>query len=162
MKIRSIVQRFNFWQLIRLAFLMLQRPTYIFPILYATKETMSICNELYGKEHHKNGVENAFRHALWNVLICKKVFESCNSVTKSIIWAEKVTDLHEKLAPNKVLATAMDLHNNRIGRGYFRDIKNYSQEEIVTFLKEQIPSAKFVAAIDDIDRYYEELVFIES
>ncbi|OED36986.1 hypothetical protein AB832_05370 [Flavobacteriaceae bacterium (ex Bugula neritina AB1)] len=161
MKIRSIVKRFNFWQLIRLAFLMLQRPAFIFPTLYATSETMSICNELYGKAHHKNGVENAFRHALWNTLICKKVYDSSSNVTKSIRWAEKVTDLHEKLAPNRPLATAMDLHNNRIGRSYFKDVKNDSQEEIITFIREQLPYAKFVATIDEADQYDEELVYIE-
>jgi len=123
---------------------------------------MTLCNELYGKAHHNNGIENAFRHALWNALIGKKVFEISGNETKSVLWAKRVTDLHEKIAPNDELATTMDLHNNKVGRDYFKEVKNESEEKMVHFIREQLSYAKLISKINEIDSYGNELVYIEN
>lgn len=33
---------------------------------------MVICDDLFDRSHHKSNKANAFRHALWNILICQK------------------------------------------------------------------------------------------
>lgn len=49
------------------------------------------------------------------MMYCCKI----SSPKKSLIWTEKITNLHEELFPNEELQTKMDLHNNEIGRQYF-------------------------------------------
>ncbi len=160
MKIRSLIRRFNFWQLFKIAGLAIQNPSFIFPTLKATKKTMLICDSLYGNAHNKNGKANAFRHALWNLLICQKTFMRSKNEEKSILWAKKVTDLHEKLAPNKTIEKAMDLHNNRLGRAYFRELKNVSEQEIIIFLQENIRKAKLIKDITETGNFYNDLVYL--
>ncbi|MDH7447285.1 DUF6973 domain-containing protein [Aquimarina sp. 2201CG14-23] len=162
MKIRSLIRRFSFWQLFRLSGLMFQKPLLIFPTAKATKQTMIICNTLYGATHHNNGKPNAFRHALWNVLICQKTFRSTRNANKSMIWAQKVTDLHEKLAPNKPLEEAMDLHNNALGRDYFMKLKNASEEEIITFLEQRLCEAKVVETVKSVQENTSYLVYLSE
>ncbi len=102
--------------------MLLRRPLLVYPTWKATKQTLEICDSIYGKAHHKNGKANAFRHALWNVLICQKTLKITKNKDKSAFWAQKVTHLHEKLTKNEILDTAMDLHNNAVGdRTVFRD-----------------------------------------
>ncbi|WP_299213176.1 hypothetical protein [uncultured Aquimarina sp.] len=160
MKIRNIISRFSVRQLFRLSGLLLQNPLYIIPTLRATKKTMIICDSLYGKTHHNNGKANAFRHALWNALICQKTFVHSKNEEKSIIWAQKITDLHEKLAPNKAIEEAMDLHNNRLGRAYFKRLKNTSEEEIIAFLEEKTKNANLVKDIKEINEFDDNLVYL--
>ncbi|WP_298542405.1 hypothetical protein [uncultured Aquimarina sp.] len=162
MKIRNIIRRFSFRQLFRLSGLLLQNPLYIIPTLRATKMTMTICDSLYGNTHHNNGKANAFRHALWNVLICQKTYIQSKNEKKSIIWAEKITDLHEKLAPNKAIAEAMDLHNNRLGRMYFKTLKTASEEETVAFLKEKTTNANLIKDIREIKEFRDDLIYLSD
>ncbi len=162
MNIRSFAKQVSMWQLLRLTGLMLLKPLYIIPTLRATKRTMAICNSLYEKEHHSNRKANAFRHALWNVLICQNIFKMTKNEEKSMIWARKVTNLHEKLAPNAPLAMAMDLHNNEVGRMYLGSLKNSSEEEIITFLQENTQKAKKVLEIKAILDHKNDLVYLSE
>lgn len=162
MKIRNIIRRFSFVQLFRLSGLLFQNPWFIIPTLKATKKTMIICDSLFGKAHHKNGKANAFRHALWNVLICQKTFIHSGNEEKSIIWAQKITDLHEKLAPNKAIDEAMDLHNNRLGRLYFKDLTSASEEETIVFLEEKTKSAILIRDMEEIKEFYDNLIFLSE
>ncbi|MFD2563657.1 DUF6973 domain-containing protein [Aquimarina rubra] len=162
MKIRDLIRRFNFWQLFKIAGIAIQKPLFIIPTLKATKKTMIICDALYGNSHHHHGKANAFRHALWNVLICQKTFSQSKSEDKSIVWAQKITDLHEKLAPNKAIEEAMDLHNNRLGRAYFSKLKNTSEEETISFLKEKTKTAKLISELEEIDSFYNDLVYLSD
>ncbi|MBQ4822055.1 hypothetical protein [Aquimarina sp. MMG016] len=160
MRIWSVLKKLSLQELFLLAVLMLRKPLLIFPTLKATKLTMSVCDNLYGKAHHANGKENAFRHALWNLLICQKVFKITKNVEKSIAWAQKVTDLHEKLAPNPPLEEAMDLHNNVLGRNYFISIQYVSEEETIAFLIKKIEEAQSVSTIGEIDKHKNVLVYL--
>ncbi|WP_299433877.1 hypothetical protein [uncultured Aquimarina sp.] len=162
MKIRDIIRRFSVRQLFRLSGLLFRHPWYIIPTLRATKKTMIICDSLFGKAHHKNGKANAFRHALWNVLICQKTFIHSKNEEKSIVWTQKITDLHEKLAPNEAIAEAMDLHNNRLGRLYFKSLNSASEEETVAFLKEKTKSANLVKDIKEIKEFHDDLVYLSD
>lgn len=141
---------------------MIRNPLYIIPTLLATKRTLEICESLYSSTHHKHGSANAFRHALWNLLISKKLYEATKNYEKSIRWAERITDLHEELAPNKPLEKAMDLHNNRLGRSYFGLLKTSSEAQIVIFLENRVLSA---IKVNDLDYFPEgtmELVYISE
>ncbi|MBW1293997.1 DUF6973 domain-containing protein [Aquimarina litoralis] len=162
MNIRSLIKRFNFRQLFKIAGLGIQRPLYIVPTLSATKKTMVVCDTLYGKEHHLSGRANAFRHALWNILICQKVFKISGDETKSALWTKKVTDLHEKLAPNEALEEAMDLHNNKLGRIYFKKLTNASEEELITFLREQLNKAKLITSKEQTKIFGDNMVYISE
>ncbi|WP_378180455.1 DUF6973 domain-containing protein [Aquimarina sp. SS2-1] len=162
MKIRDLIRRFDFWQLFKISGVAIQKPFFIIPTLRATKKTMIICDALYGNLHHHHGKANAFRHALWNILICQKTLLQSKDEDKSIVWAQKITDLHEKLAPNKAIEEAMDLHNNRLGREYFKKLKAASEEETISFLKEKTKIAKLVSDIEEIDSFCNDLVYLSD
>lgn len=139
-------------------------PMYFFPTHRATIKTVQICDDLFGKAHHKNNVTNAFRHALWNILIAKKSFKKNSSIEKSVEWAKAITDLHEKLAPNSKLEMIMDLHNNEIGRNLFavKQLEMMENESIITVLKEKMKTAVKVSSIDEIEGHKSEFVYLED
>lgn len=161
MNILLRIRELSFLQLWRLAWIGLQYPLMVWPTFKATKRTMEICDKLFGKAHHKNNSSNAFRHALWNILICKNAFQVVNDRERAVAWAEKITNLHEKLMPNKALEEAMDFHNNKLGRIYFQEFENASEEEIVSFLKLKLNDAIKITTIEEIRNNRNELIFIE-
>lgn len=140
------------------------KPEYFFPTHRATLKTVQICDDIFGKAHHKNNVTNAFRHALWNILIAKKCFKKNSSIEKSVEWAKTITDLHEKLAPNSKLEMNMDLHNNEIGRTLFaeKQLQNKAESEIISALKEKMNTAVIVSSIEDMEKHKREFVYIEG
>src|SRR5690606_34039836 len=101
--------------------LFLPQPIYFIIFLKATKKTLEICNAIYPEKHQKNTFENAFRHALWNFILAKQLFESNKNEEKSMKWAKKITDLHEQIYKNNPLHQAMDLHNNNYGIQLFKE-----------------------------------------
>ncbi|MCL6217175.1 DUF6973 domain-containing protein [Zunongwangia pacifica] len=158
MAIWARIRRLKFKEILILLKLFLPNPFYIFPTYRATRETMTLCDRLFGKKHYQDNRENAFRHAYWNFLIAEKVFIKNNSVEESIIWAKKITDLHERLAPNKTLARAMDLHNNEVGRTLF---SNNPEENAVEKLQDLMNSAVKINDVDLSKLDKNQLVFIE-
>jgi hypothetical protein len=123
---------------------------------------MKICDLLYGKAHHKNGKANAFRHALWNIEICQRSFSVTKNVDKSVNWAKKITGLHEKMAPNAKLETAMDLHNNEIGRILFRSFFNQKESKMISFIQIKVENAQILTKIEDIENFKNDLVYISD
>ncbi len=139
-------------------------PLYFFPTHRATLQTVQICDKLFGKAHHKNNVTNAFRHAFWNVLIAKNVYDKNESVEKSVAWAKKITDMHEKLAPNKEPDRSMDLHNNEVGRLLFieNNLQSKEKETIISLLKQKMETAVKVCSVEEIEKNKREFVYIEE
>lgn len=162
MAVWNRIKNLSFKQLFLLASTFIKRPRYFFPTHRATLKTVQICDRLFKRAHHKNNVTNAFRHALWNVLIAKKCFEKNNSVEESVEWARKVTDLHEKLAPNAELEMEMDLHNNEVGRNFFakKQMQNSDLTEIISELKEKMKTAVKISSIEEIEENKSEFVYI--
>jgi hypothetical protein len=119
MNLWARIKQLHLGQLTKLSLLFLSRPLYIIPTISATKKTLLICDTLYKHTHHKSNKANAFRHALWNVLICRKVMKYAQNKQKSVFWAQKVSDLYEKVTQNEILDQEMDLHNNTTGRILF-------------------------------------------
>ncbi|MFC6860607.1 DUF6973 domain-containing protein [Zunongwangia atlantica] len=159
MAIGARIRQLNFKEIFILLKLFLPQPFYIFPTYRATRETLKLCDRLFGKKHYQDNRENAFRHAYWNFLIAEKVFQKNNSVEESIIWAKKITDLHERMAPNKALARAMDLHNNDVGRNIF---SNNPKENAVERLQDLMISAVKITEPELSKFDKNQLVFIEE
>ena len=159
MAIGARIRQLNFKEIFILLKLFLPQPFYIFPTYRATRETLKLCDRLFGKKHYQDNRENAFRHAYWNFLIAEKLFQKNNSVEESIIWAKKITDLHERMAPNKALARAMDLHNNEVGRNLF---SNNPEESAVEKLQDLMNSAVKITKPELSKFDKNQLVFIEE
>jgi len=150
----------QFWSLFKVFAI---RPQYIFPTYKATQETVRIANRLYKKEHHHNNVTNAFRHGLWNFKIAKKCLPKNNSIEKSMAWAKTITDLHEKLMPNKSLPEAMDLHNNAVGRKMFAKHHKVSSEKmVIKIFTDLIPEAVKIDTTKNLKEHQDQLVYIEE
>ncbi len=164
MAVWNRIKNLSFKQFFLLTGTFMKRPTYFSPTHRATLKTVQICDRFFKKAHHKNNVTNAFRHALWNVLIAKKCFAKNNSVEKSVEWAKIITDLHEKLAPNDELEMTMDLHNNEMGRTLFaeKQMENMEEESIIAVLKEKMETAVKVSSIDKLEENKSEFVYIED
>lgn len=160
MNIWGIIKRLSIKELLSLCVILLQRPLLVLPTLRATRRTIVICDQLYSKMHHANGKENAFRHALWNILVCKYAFEINGNQQKSIRWSAKITDLHEKLSPNPPLEETMDLHNNKVGRSYFCKLIKSSEEEMITFLVQKTEEAEIITQVEDIIDKEDILVYL--
>ena len=161
MGIAAQVGRLKLSQLMVLCRAFIGQPLFIIPTLNATRKTIQICDALFGHEHHKHNKANAFRHALWNFLICQKCYRVSKSAERAINWSKKITQLHEELAPNSELAKRMDLHNNYIGRKLFKDHLS-GRIEIVDLLKNKLKDAVQIKNIEEIERAQKKLVFIED
>lgn len=154
------IKQLSIKQLLQLAFLFAQKPHYIAPTMRATKETMKICDRMFGSAHHKSTKSNAFRHALWNYLICQKVLKITKIDQKAVNWTEKVTKTYEKVTNNTILDEAMDLHNNEIGRSAFLANNALKIEEIIAFFTKMMAKAVKIEQIEQIDSVENQLVYI--
>ncbi len=137
------------------------KPRYIIPTLKATKKTIEICDISFGKKHHEDNPTNAFRHALWNFLISEKCYRVSWSLEKTMLWTQKITDLHENLFPNKPLAKEMDLHNNLVGRELFKAHLGKEQDPVEVLNKKMLKAVK-VKSIKEIKMSKNNLVYIKS
>ncbi|EDM45435.1 hypothetical protein SCB49_06497 [unidentified eubacterium SCB49] len=160
MKIWTRIRKLSIRQLWKFSILFLKHPLLIIPTIRATKRTFEICNDHFGNAHHKSNTANAFRHALWNVLICKNTLKSTKNKQKSVFWAQKVSDLYENVTQNKPIEQAMDLHNNAVGRIYFLNLLDKEEQEIIAFTQDKMKSAKKVNDIVAMKQYQNEMVFL--
>jgi hypothetical protein len=156
------IQQLNLKQLFQLIVLFASQPLLIRPTFIASKRTMSVCDELFGKSHHKNNRANAFRHALWNILICQNTLKWTKNVEKSIVWAQKVTFLYEKVTKNKDLERFMDLHNNAVGRNQFLVIFDKKEDKIIQLLQNLMENAHKLMKIDQKPILQTQLIYIED
>ena len=158
------IKRLSVKQFFVLFWVFAKRPQYIFPTHTATIQSIQISEKYFLEKHHKHGKENAFRHALWNVLIAKNCFKPNRNPQDLADWEEKTTSLHEKLAPNEPLETAMDLHNNYIGRQIFLNEKLYKKtvEEINAILLKRMEDAVKVENIEEIANFPNKMVYLED
>ena len=161
MAIGRKIAALNFRQLVVICGVFLRHPLYLYPTYKATNKAVAISDRLYGNLHHEDNRTNAFRHALWNYLICKYCLPVAGSVEKVMSWSKKITDLHERLSPNEGLAERMDLHNNRIGRELFNNSSG-NEEEVISVLQQMTREAVKVVSRAEIAKENKHLVFIEK
>ena len=156
----KLAKRIRPKQLWKLAGLFLRNPMYAVPTLRATTRCLRISNKKYGSTHHGDNRPNAFRHALWNVLIARYCLKWRRGTARALLWTEKFTAWHESFSKSDPLATAMDLHNNKIGRKYFSEVMGWLEAEVISFISEKADAAQRVTSASEIDKYPDELVFI--
>ena len=161
MALAASIKNLSFKQFLVLGKVFAFNPQFIIPTWKATRKTLKICDRRFGQDHHKNTPANAFRHALWNFIICEKCHKIAKSSDKAKSWSKKITDLHEKLLPNSELEKRMDLHNNGIGRSLFEKhiLKTLNAPSILTGKME---TATKIRTVEEINRVKDELVYIEN
>lgn len=162
MKLANGLMNLSPSQLMKLIGTFIQQPLYLIPTYKATRKTLDLCNKKFGAKHHEDNRTNAFRHALWNFMICRKCYKISKSVEKALYWSKKVTDLHEKLLPNEELSTLMDLHNNRLGRDFFRKFPNIEIDKAIEALELKMKEAEKVSIIADLKNKGNQMVFIDK
>lgn len=162
MKLRSVIQSMDFRQLWSLFLLSLRHPLFIIPTVQGTRKCVEICDHRFGDAHHHNGPENAFRHALWNMLIVQKSVLSGRNVDKALRWAKTITDWHEDFSPNPPLARAMDLHNNQMGRDLISRNPQITVEEMIQLLSEMVSLSRKRTQIEELIHDTSFLVHIED
>lgn len=162
MNIWKRIRQLSIGQLFKLSALFLKHPLLIIPTLKATKRAFEICDHLFKKEHHKRTKANAFRHALWNVLICKNSMKMTKNKQKSVFWAQKVTDLYEKVTQNSLLDEAMDVHNNAIGRLCFLNNMEETEAIFIEILQKLSKNAQKITKIEEIEQNRAILVYLEE
>ena len=160
MKILSRLGELNASKLWRLAWIGLKNPLLVVPTHRATNRTMDICDRIFGNAHNGDNSANAFRHALWNILIAQRTIKILKSEEKAISWAEKITTLHETLMPNKPLERAMDMHNNEVGRSFFMELQTSSEDEIIGFLEKKATEAVQIKTVEEAKSLNGVLVYL--
>jgi len=162
MKILSQILELKFSKLWRLAWIGIKNPFLVMPTNQATLHTMQICDRIYRRKHHGDTKANAFRHALWNILIAKRVLKIVKTDEKAIQWSDKITTLHETLMPNPPLEMEMDLHNNMMGRKFYLELQDASEEKIIEFLKVKLEEAVQIKVVEETENLKDFLVYIEE
>ncbi len=136
-------------------------PLFAFPTVWATIESIQLSEMNFGDNPGGNGLANAYRHAVWNVLTalyCSNIY----SVEKSLKWTEKITNLHEELFPNDEYNRLMDLHNNKVGRNLFLKAHKSgkkSKQELLEMLIKKSKSAVGLRSETEFQDYRDRLVY---
>lgn len=152
----------DFSKLWSLFLLSIRHPLFVIPTIRGTRKCVAICDDQFGNAHHRNGTANAFRHALWNMLIVQKSVLSGRDLKEAIAWAKTITDWHEEFSPNTPLARAMDLHNNQIGRNLIALQQEMTTEEMTQQLLEMIPLSRKLSNLQELTNNVGILVHIED
>ena len=158
----KIIKSLNFKQLWVLFLWFLQHPLFMFATAKATYFTIRIAQKEFPDIHDQHNKANAFRHALWNLLIAKESAKFSSDLEEVLSWTKKITDWHEEFSPNKEMARLMDLHNNQFGRNKFLDLKEKSTETIVISLKNEFTNAVQVKHPSEFKNLENQLVYLEK
>lgn len=159
MNIWKRITKMSFVQLVKLSIFFVQNPRILFPTIQASKETMIICNNLFGNLHHGSNRENAFRHALWNYKISEKINKITKNDQKASKLTQKVTDLYEKVTKNDPKDQKMDFINNAIGREIFLSEKHPDEAKMIDFFKKMMENA---VLLEQNEQNQDQLVYISE
>jgi len=162
MTIWTIIKRFEYKQFWELFVLSIKYLIYVYPTLKVTAKSFQIAKREFPKAHGKKGKANAFRHAFWNAYICYECTKWNKNRQRIITWAELITAKHEELSPNEPLDTAMDLHNNKVGRTIFHERNFENVDEIIESVKKELGNAKKVNNVSEIEKYIDTLIYIRE
>lgn len=119
----------------------------------ATSLTFKISQSQFPNIHGRLNKANAFRHALWNVLIAKKCSRFSKSLTSILSWTKRITDWHEEFSPNEELPREMDLHNNRFGRDFYTKNKHLGFDEMIKELLLELEKAVLVKDVKELTNH---------
>ncbi len=158
----KIIKGLQFKQLINLTSIFFRHPFFMFSTMYATIDVMKVVQKEYPDIHGGDNKANAFRHALWSVFIAKRCAKYSKNTNAILSWTKKITDWHEEFSPNEDLAKMMDLHNNSIGRKLYQSTENRSRNEWISLLKNELSKAVQIRSVEDIDKYSNQLIYLEN
>ena len=162
MKILRILGRIRWNSFLSLVRISLPNFLLLWPTYRATKDCMRISTQYFERKHYQNGPPNAFRHALWNILIAKYSYSFSSTLEKALDWAKEITDWHEEAFFSKPLPMAMDFHNNTVGRWLFSENFNWSNEQFIEKLLLLTQKAVKINKDSPIDQYKNQLVYISD
>ena len=161
MSIKDIIKTIKIGQVKQLAIWFFRHPLFLLSAIFATLQTLKIAQKEFPNIHGKHNKANAFRHALWNILIAKKCRRFNSNTTKVMNWTQTFTNWHEDFVVNEDLPRLMDLHNNAIGRKLFLAWKDEKVNTITKLLKFELQNAKLITAKNEFDSVKNSLVFLE-
>ncbi|MGK0413953.1 MAG: hypothetical protein ACJA1B_002171 [Polaribacter sp.] len=156
-----ILKNLNATYIIGMLSLLIKHPLFAIATVYGSLVAYRITQNQFPKIHSGENKANAFRHAIWNILIAKKCTLFSKNEKTILSWTKKVTDLHEELAPNQFLSKKMDLKNNEIGRQWFLNLRAKSLKEIKDFLLGKLDDAIRINETSKIEEI-NNLVFLEG
>ncbi len=81
---------------------------------------------------------------------------------KSVFWAQKVSDLYEKVTQNELLNEEMDIHNNTIGRIFFLNNMEQNDDEMIHLLQQMSQNAQKTSTIEEIECHQNMLVYLKK
>lgn len=162
MNLWKSIRKIDWPHLIGFGWIMLKRPFLIYPIYKATEHTISVSSKLYGNAHFKSGPANAFRHAYWNVSICRTIFKRKGDAKLSVAYCEEIVKYYEKSTKNLPMDHSMDYHNNQIGRKVFLANLNENELKMSEILQNMAKNAKKVIEIKDFSKYLDALVYLKE
>jgi len=96
------------------------------------------------------------------------IAKNCAVVTSeenAIHWAKFTTDLHEECFVNDDFDRKMDLHNNQIGREFYREMLNRkikTKKEMIAQLMKKSDSAVGLSDSNEIQKVKGELVYFKE
>ncbi len=157
----EIIKNVKFKQLAALFVWFLKHPLFMFATFRATVNTLRIAQKEFPDIHNLHNKANAFRHAIWNILIAQECLKFTKDVDKVLAWTKRITDWHEEFSPNEKMAKLMDLHNNALGRKNFLVLKDKSKNEIVDNLILKLETAIKINTESELDKI-DNLVFLKD
>lgn len=161
MTFTTIFKNLDFKQILSLLKWFVKHPLFMLATIWATYKTLKIAEKEFPKIHNLHNKANAFRHALWNVLIAKYASKFSQDIDEVLNWTRIITDWHEDFSPNKTMARKMDLHNNAFGRSKFLSLKNSTINNIIVSLEKDLSNAVFVTHKFDFEKCNHKLVYLE-
>ena len=162
MSIGDIIKGLNFKQLSSLLVWFIKHPLYMICTINATVLTFRISQKEFPNIHGLHNKANAFRHAIWNLLIASKCHKIDSDIESVLNWTQQITDWHEDFSPNEELMRMMDLHNNKIGRDIYRSIQSRDVERIQAELIHKLSDAVLVCSIEEIEQVNSALVYLKD
>lgn len=162
MSFLNIIKSLEYRQILKIFGWFLQHPIFMFATVKATFLTMRIAQKEFPNIHGEHNKANAFRHALWNLLIAKQSNKFTSNVDAILNFTKKITDWHEDFSPNNEMAKLMDLHNNEFGRKKFVEWKDNSLKNLVNLLKIELTEAVLIHQKSEFKNFENQLVYLEK
>ncbi|MBV1888404.1 MAG: hypothetical protein KUG51_03865 [Urechidicola sp.] len=162
MSVGKIISGLNLKQLLSLVGWFFKHPLYMICTISATMQAFKIVQKEFPNIHGLDNKANAFRHALWNLLIARKCLRVEKDLEAVLNWTTQITNWHEDFSPNKELMRVMDLHNNMIGREMFKLNQGKEMEELQVELKRKLSDAVLVSSVKEISQLNDTLVYLKD
>lgn len=97
---------------------MLKHPFSAIGIINQKKLALDYTKKYMGDGPNGDNKKDAFRHAIWNIVMCK---EGWGKKNQKLSWARDFATAYEKGENYTEFTSDMDLHNNKVGRSYYSE-----------------------------------------